>query len=72
MSDHDGLERVITIGWNQRSRSPGTRMPHSGVFMNAFKVRLVPAPRIFHLRRPTRSPDMKLLQDVHERVPILA
>jgi hypothetical protein len=25
MSDHDGLERVITIGWNQRSRSPGTR-----------------------------------------------
>jgi CHAT domain-containing protein len=25
MSDHDGLERVITIVWNQRSRSPGTR-----------------------------------------------
>jgi organic hydroperoxide reductase OsmC/OhrA len=26
MSDHGGLERVITIGWNQRSRSPGTRI----------------------------------------------
>jgi hypothetical protein len=25
MDDHDGLERVITIVWNQRSRSPGTR-----------------------------------------------
>jgi hypothetical protein len=29
MSDHDGLERLITIGWNQRSRSPGTRRPGS-------------------------------------------
>ena len=47
-------------------------LPHGGVFMKAFKVRLVPAPRIFHLRRPLRAPDLESLENLHERVPMLA
>jgi hypothetical protein len=51
MSDHDGLERLITIGWNQRSRSPGTRKQSRLLDRSAEFYRSEVLERLAELRR---------------------